>query len=608
MSILREELITNHLLLDYFDLWDEFDIHKVDDSKTIRYYNLLENHIKNQIDASIRWLESDQARAYFFGETEYQQEVFHALEDEWDSILEGKYPSVEALLSEVYRRGKSKGYADMRSRIRYTEADKLALDFALNYNFGLIQIYDDDVRNQIKNKITEAVVAGEHPYTVVPKILSVAEEKLEESNFTPKQRATMIARTEISRVQNTGILQSYVNEGYTEVKILTAEDDNVCDLCLRYSFEFNKDDDITYENRGKERVHNISKLIKGGLFPPFHPLCRCTYLSVWESKLDEDDFEEYSEDNDVVDLTLKRDSSKKPSNGTADIEWENIKTPQDVAEYFGYDYAFEDDRHYFYDKKGNTSIIIDKYHTIGKGSRHNFIDFDNSGSGLYDLKEILKIYDEAPLILKKSTNEIIFTGSKPGNPKALGGAKAISEEFNGIYTTKRIRIYARSILKDKTLRGNVAQTMYHEMFHCFEYSMIKDKKVIEILSNPSKYSEEDKKWAKKRTHPISDSNEWDKSCKEDSIYQEKNGFIKEEASFYVGDEDSSENWAETGSMVAFTDLEDKSMAVQTNNSLKSVGFDEWIKRHPNKYDFVIRKLRGTKVSDITFKSVIGIFK
>lgn len=284
MSILREELITNHLLLDYFDMWDEFDITKVDDPKTIRYYDLLENHIKNQIDAGIKWLESDEARDYFFGEAEYQREVFSALEDEWDEILEAKYPSVDALLDEVYRRGKAKGYTDMRERIRYTEADKLALDFVTNYNFNLIQIYDGDVRNQIRNKITEAVIAGEHPYTVAPKILNIAEETLDGSNFTPKQRATMIARTEISRVQNTGILQSYVNEGYTEVKILTAGDSKVCNLCLSYAFEFEETAEITYDNRGEERTHNISKLVKGGKFPPFHPLCRCTYLSVWESK------------------------------------------------------------------------------------------------------------------------------------------------------------------------------------------------------------------------------------------------------------------------------------------------------------------------------------
>ena len=272
------------MLLDYFDMWDEFDITKVEDPQTIRYFELLENHIKNQIDATVRWLESDDARDYFFGEAKYQRDVFRVLEDEWDEILSAKYPSVDALLEEVYRRGKAKGYADMREHIRYTDADKLAIRIARNYNYHLIRNIDNNTRNQIKNKITEAVIAGEHPNTVAPKILTVAEEKLQGSNFTPKQRATMIARTEISRVQNTGILQSYVNEGYTEVKILTAGDSRVCNLCLRYAFEFEEDAEITYDNRGEERTHNILKLIKGGEFPPFHPLCRCTYLSVWKTK------------------------------------------------------------------------------------------------------------------------------------------------------------------------------------------------------------------------------------------------------------------------------------------------------------------------------------
>lgn len=284
MSILKEELITNHLLLDYFDMWDEFDIQKVDDPKTIRYYNLLENHINNQIDATIRWLESDEARDYFFDEAKYQKEILSALEDEWDEILSAKYPSVDALLDEVYRRGKAKGYADMREHIKFSEADKIALNIARNYNYHLIRKIDNDTRSQIKSKITEAVVTGEHPDSVARKIRNVAEEKLHGTNFTPKQRATMIARTEISRVQNTGILQSYINEGYTEVKILTAGDSRVCNLCLRYAFEFEEEADITYDNRGEERTHNIIKLIKGGNYPPFHPLCRCTYLSVWNSK------------------------------------------------------------------------------------------------------------------------------------------------------------------------------------------------------------------------------------------------------------------------------------------------------------------------------------
>lgn len=320
MSILKEELITNHLLLDYFDLWDEFDIRKVDDPKTVRYYELLMNHIQNQIDAGIKWLESDEARDYFYGESQYQTEVFRALEDEWDDILSNKYPSVEALLSEVYRRGKAKGYSDIRERIQYTDADKFALRIARDYNYHLIRKIDNDTRSQIKNKITEAVIAGEHPYTVAPKILDVAEERLKGSNFTPKQRATMIARTEISRVQNTGILQSYVNEGYTEVKILTAGDSSVCNLCLHYAFEFEEDAEIIYENRGEERTHNIIKLIEGGNFPPFHPLCRCTYLSVWGTKRTP------PENPKIIDLTPNKFAVfNSYTENQSDIEWVMIK-------------------------------------------------------------------------------------------------------------------------------------------------------------------------------------------------------------------------------------------------------------------------------------------
>ena len=185
----------------------------------------------------------------------------------------------------------------MRERIRYNEADTEAIKIALEYNYGLIRRIDNDTRNQIKNKITEAAIAGDHPYVVAPKILSVADEQLEGSNFTPRQRATMIARTEVSRVQNTGILQSYVNEGYTEVKILTVEDKHVCELCLEYAFEFEEGVEITLENRGDERTHNIIQLVSGKKFPPFHPLCRCTYLSVWHSK------NEPPENPYVIDLT-----------------------------------------------------------------------------------------------------------------------------------------------------------------------------------------------------------------------------------------------------------------------------------------------------------------
>ena len=269
--------------MDELGMWDEFTIKAINDEWTLRYYNHIMNLLNNQVDESIKWLDSEDARQLFYDEAEYQYGLFQSLEDEWDTILENKYPSIEALLQEVYNRGKAKGYAEMREHIKFSDTDKLALEFVREYNFALIRKLDNDTRDHIRNIITSSVIAGENPRSVAPKIMDTVGTRLEGSTFTPAQRAVMIARTEISRVQNTGILQSYVNEGYTEVKILTAEDSNVCYTCLSYAYEFN-DDNVIFENRGKEKIHNIIELLKGRLFPPFHPNCRCTYLSIWETK------------------------------------------------------------------------------------------------------------------------------------------------------------------------------------------------------------------------------------------------------------------------------------------------------------------------------------
>ena len=302
MNMISEERIkTNHILLTELDMWDEFSVKSINDEWTLRYYNQLMTLLNSQVDEAIKWLDTEEAQEYYFDEASYQYEVFRALEDEWDTILEQKYPSVEALLDEVYRRGKAKGYADMREHIRYTDSDKEALRIVRDYNFHLIRKIDNDTRNHIKDIITSAVLEGENPRKVAPKIRDTVGTRLEGSTFTPKQRAVMIARTEVSRVQNTGMLQSYINEGYTEVKILTAEDSNVCYTCLSYAFEFNGDAPVIFENRGEEKIHNIIELVNGEKFPPFHPNCRCTYLSIWKSK------GEPPEEPYIIDLTPEID-------------------------------------------------------------------------------------------------------------------------------------------------------------------------------------------------------------------------------------------------------------------------------------------------------------
>lgn len=273
---------TNWLLLDDLEFWDEFTTKAINDQDTEDFFKQIDQAIDDKLAETIKWLDSDEAKEYFQQEAEYQEEVFEALEEEWDNILSGEISSVDELLDRIYEHGKQKGYTDIRERIRYTDADRQALQFAKDYNFQLIQKLDDNLRDAVKNRVIQAVASGEHPYELASKIQELGVQPLPGSTLSARHRAVMIARTETARVQNTGIIQSYVNEGFTEVNILTAEDSSVCRLCLANAYEFNTDE-IVLENRGADRVHRIADM-NSNSWVPLHPNCRCTYVVVWDSR------------------------------------------------------------------------------------------------------------------------------------------------------------------------------------------------------------------------------------------------------------------------------------------------------------------------------------
>lgn len=281
--ISSQRITTNKLLIDEIDLWDDYIIKKDDDDSTKQYYEKLIDLIDKSLMASIKWLDSEDAKNFFFKETKYQQNLFEDLEEYLDEILDKDFISIDALLDEVYKKGKEIGYSDINERLKFTESDRLALQIAKDYNYMLVNNLSDDLRHKVRYEMFKGLIAGEHPYEMANRLVKIGVQPLKGSTLSPKQRAIMITRTEVSRMQNTGILQSYVTEGYKDVKLLTAEDSNVCTICLKYAYEFNEDDEIIYQNRGDEKTHPIEDIM--GLIP-FHPLCRCTVLSVWETKGD----------------------------------------------------------------------------------------------------------------------------------------------------------------------------------------------------------------------------------------------------------------------------------------------------------------------------------
>lgn len=556
----EERIKTNLLLMDELNMWEEFTVKSINDEWTLRYYNHLMNLLNSQVDAGIKWLDSEEARQLFYDEADYQYGLFQSLEDEWDTILENKYDSIEALLQEVYNRGKAKGYAEMREHIRFTDTDKLALEFVTSYNFALIRRLDNDIREQIKNNITSAVLSGENPRSIAPEIRDTLGTRLEGSTFTPTQRAVMIARTEVSRAQNTGILQSYVNEGYTEVKILTAEDSNVCYTCLTYAYEFNNEDNVTFASRGEEKVHNINELIKGGMFPPFHPNCRCTYLSVWESK------EDAPVDAEVVDLTVGNQMTLDTFIHKQD-KFKDYSQSKKIAKKLGFSYDVVNGNEIFKDYKNGVELRFDM-EFLEKLDEMNF-----NKEIYYSKYDILKMYKDSPKLFKQVTNKILFsTYNKSGEENATG-------YYND--RTETITILPLAFTIPHFEPTNLNLTLYHEMSHALDHKKSKKNGKYGLSIEDDTYS-------------IFVAN--------DKEYQEqkygKEYFVSNHAEDKGIHEDFSESIAITALIL---DGKNESAILRLSNGEKC-SLKCWKERFPNRYEYCKNVLE-----DHTLKNIIKYY-
>ena len=143
MILNDDQALTNMLLIDELGLWDVFDSKSIDDDKTKRYYQLIDDLLDSQIGESIAWLQSDEAKEYFFKQSELQKEIFDALEDSWDTIFDGHYEKVDDLLDAIYEEGKKKGYSNIKETLNYTDADIQAIRLAKDYNYDLIFFLND---------------------------------------------------------------------------------------------------------------------------------------------------------------------------------------------------------------------------------------------------------------------------------------------------------------------------------------------------------------------------------------------------------------------------------------------------------------------------------
>lgn len=110
--------------------------------------------------------------------------------------------------------------------------------------------------DSLKKNLERSIVLGDSKDKAIRNIMRSCE--------TSRFNAERVVRTELMHIINEGNRQRYKDNGVTKLMIYAAEDERTCETCgARHKTIIGSDD--------------------GGMYPPFHPQCRCTILPLIES-------------------------------------------------------------------------------------------------------------------------------------------------------------------------------------------------------------------------------------------------------------------------------------------------------------------------------------
>lgn len=241
------------------------------------YYNSIIKNINEQMEDTIKYLDSEEAKEEFFKTQKTRDQFFKEFhESGLYNTLNQHYANITPedstkLIEEFYRIGSGLGYNDLNKTLNFSPADEKALSYIQQYNFGLIRNMNDEFMEGIRNTIFEGVSAGKGADEVKQLIKELPLQPLKidyldkdgniqySRTLSTDTRAELIARTEHARAVNAGTLQAYANYGVEKVDVITTGGADVCEECQ--SLEDNSPYDITEAS---------------GLLPA-HPNCECCF-------------------------------------------------------------------------------------------------------------------------------------------------------------------------------------------------------------------------------------------------------------------------------------------------------------------------------------------
>jgi SPP1 gp7 family putative phage head morphogenesis protein len=119
----------------------------------------------------------------------------------------------------------------------FTLIDTDALDFLTNYNLVLVDDVQRELADGIKRAILSGIVTGKGTDDIVRDLGRVIEDKESFRHagskvFSKAQyRMEMIARTEVLRAHNQGLMKFYQQVGVKKLEWMTMDDERMCPVC-----------------------------------------------------------------------------------------------------------------------------------------------------------------------------------------------------------------------------------------------------------------------------------------------------------------------------------------------------------------------------------------
>ena len=307
-------------------------------------------------------------------------------------------------------------------------------------------------------------------------------------------------------------------------------------------------------------------LIKGGLFPPFHPLCRCTYLSVWESKV------KTPFDAEVVDLTVGEQTSLDSFLHKQD-KFEDKENSKKIAEELNFTYERVNGNEIFTDNDTGVQLRFDKefLQTLDKMNLNNEV--------YYSKYDVLKMFKDSQKLFKQVSNIILFSTVNLANEDNATGY------YNPLTKTSVILPFAFKFPPSGPTNLNV--TLYHEMSHALDHKNAKFGNRYGLSADDTTYMN---------------------YILEDNAHQQENYGDVVYVSNHVKKKGIHEDFAESMAMTALIlDGKNESAIVRLSNGEKCT-LKDWKKRFPNRYDYCKNILENDSLKNLINFNIKQVFK